>query len=218
MPVWDDLFKQGEFRWQEPDPRVVELTGLLKEKGPQRVLDLGCGSGRHLVYLAKHGLPSYGLDISEAGLELAHQRLEREGFGVGMHGRASLLVRSEMTLIPFRNGSFEGLIGIHVIQHQRLQGIRQTMREIRRVLCPGGLLFLTFPGRRDHRFGQGKELEPNTFIANAGPDSGVPHHYCNLAEIEELLGGFVISKPELPYASTRVRGPMLRASPDSKRT
>lgn len=55
MAVWNEFFKQEEFRWRNPDLNVVQLAKRLKERNALYVLDLGCGAGRHLVYLAKQG-------------------------------------------------------------------------------------------------------------------------------------------------------------------
>jgi SAM-dependent methyltransferase len=190
MADWNELFKREEFRWRDPHASVVALAPLLQERGARRILDLACGSGRHLVYLARLGFQSYGVDNSENGLEYARQWLAREGLAVE-------LAPSDMSEIPYADEFFDAAICIHAIQHQRLAGLGKTLGEVRRVLRAGGLFFATFPGRRDRRYGEGKELERNTFIAELGPDAGVPHHYSNLAEVESLLQGFVICKIEL---------------------
>ena len=190
MCIWDKFFEQEELRWKSPHERVVALTPLLRARGFRSILDLGCGAGRHLVYLARGGYEVYGADISENGLRHARKWLDRERL-------PARLVRSDMSAIPFDDGSFETVICTHTIQHQTWRGMQQTMSEIRRVLRPTGLLFFTCPSRRDRRYGRGEELEPNTFIEAEGPDMGVPHHYSNLGEVEALLEGFVIRKIEL---------------------
>jgi len=63
MPTWDELFAQEEFRWKEPHERVVKLVPLLKGRGFHKIYDLGCGTGRHLGFLAHEGFEIYGSDI-----------------------------------------------------------------------------------------------------------------------------------------------------------
>ncbi len=190
MPTWDELYKDGDFRWSDPSDEVIELVPLLKERNAHRILDLACGAGRHLVYLSKAGFELYGTDIAKSGLDYAQQLLAQEQL-------AARLIQSEMAAIPFRAASFDAVICIHAIQHQIFQDLTRSTREIYRVLRPGGLFLSTFPSRRDRRYGQGEEIEPNTFLSTVGPDIGVPHHYCSLAEIEELLDGFAIKHVEL---------------------
>ncbi len=190
MPNWNELFEQGEFRWEDPDAQVVALAPILQQRGARRVLDLACGAGRHLVYLARAGFQMYGMDIAANGLKYARQWLSREQL-------TAQLAQSDMNAVPYVGESFDAVICIHAIQHQTRSNLFETTRAILRVLYPGGLFFSTFPSRRDRRFGQGREVEPNTFLSVFRPDVGIPHHYCNLAEIEELLDGFAIMRIEL---------------------
>jgi len=66
---WNEILKRGEFNPEEPDKLVVQFTEILKNKHAKRVLDLGCGTGRHVVYFAKQGFETHGIDISETGLK-----------------------------------------------------------------------------------------------------------------------------------------------------
>lgn len=190
MPTWDELFKQEEFRWKEPYSRVIELAKLFKEKGFKKIYDLGCGTGRHLVYLAKEGFAVYGSDISETGLEYARRWLEQEEL-------QAELKQSDMTTLPYPDAFFDALISIFVIYHATLDNMRKAIAEIHRVLRSGGLAFLTFPSKRSYRYGQGEEIEKDTFIPNVGPDAGIPHHFSDKEEIELLLGDFKILEIKL---------------------
>lgn len=185
MPTWDELFKQEKFRPREPDHGVVRFAKLLREKGARRVLDLGCGAGRHLVYLAKEGFEVHGIDISETGLEHARRWLAREGL-------TAALKRSDMTEIPYPEGFFDAVISVAVIYHGTLAQMRRAIGEVHRVLKPGGFALLQFKSKRSYRYGRGEEIEPDTFIPDTGEDAGVPHHYSDREEIEELLQKFTI--------------------------
>lgn len=185
MPTWDELFQQEEFRWQEPYPRVVDFARLLKARSSRRVLDLGCGTGRHLIYLAQEGCEAFGIDISPTGLEHARRWLQEEKLSAG-------LVQADMAAIPYADGFFDGAISIHVIYHGTLQHMRAAICEILRVLKPSGLALLTFQSRRGYRYGRGTELEPHTFIPDTGIDASVPHHFSDREELEDLLQSFAI--------------------------
>jgi cyclopropane fatty-acyl-phospholipid synthase-like methyltransferase len=73
--------------------RSVAFAPLLKARGARRVLDLGCGAGRHLVYLAREGFEMHGMDIAENGLAHAQRWLESESL-------AAELIKSDMGTIP----------------------------------------------------------------------------------------------------------------------
>jgi ubiquinone/menaquinone biosynthesis C-methylase UbiE len=190
MPTWNELFDIEEYRWQNPHEKVIEIVRLLKDRKGMRILDLGCGAGRHLVYLAKAGFKVDGMDFSERGLSHASDWLSREGVG-------ATLTRADMTALPYANNCFDTLISVHVIFHNPLAQVRQSLKEIYRVLRPGGMAFLTFQSTRSYRFGRGTQLEPGTFIPDIGGDAGVPHHYMDLAEIGKELDQFCVRNVNL---------------------
>jgi SAM-dependent methyltransferase len=99
--------------------------------GADRVLELGCGSGRILAALAEQVSALHGVDSSEAALALARQRLpssvklhrgEMESFDVGGG--------FERVLIPFN--------GIYCLAD--LESVRRTFVQVEKALAPGGLL------------------------------------------------------------------------------
>ena len=125
MPEWNDLFKDERYIWKNPHEGVEELAGLLKGSANRRVLDLGCGAGRHLVYLAREGFQVVGTDISEVGLEHAHRWLKQEGLSAETR-------LADMTTIPYPDDYFGGVVSAYVIFHNTLAGMRQSIQEIQR--------------------------------------------------------------------------------------
>jgi SAM-dependent methyltransferase len=98
---------------------------------PKSVLDMGCGSGRHLFELANRGVRGYGFDLSVEMLKLARERLTPRGLQV-----------TEGDLCCFRNGQRYDLVlamfavmGYLTSNDDLLSGFR-TAREH---LAPGGL-------------------------------------------------------------------------------
>jgi SAM-dependent methyltransferase len=78
MPDWDDIFTKRGKVFTNPHQDMERLTKTFNENGAQRVLDLGCGTGRHLLFFSKKGFDVYGLDGSPKGLELAKNWLDEE--------------------------------------------------------------------------------------------------------------------------------------------
>ena len=154
------------------------------------MLDLGCGAGRHVVYLAKQGFEVFGMDISENGLEHTRQWLAGEGL-------TAQLVKSDMAHVRYADGFFDAVLCFYVIYHQTLAGMRGTIAEIYRVLRPGGFALISLQSKRGYRYRCGEEIEPDTFISNVGADAGMLHHYSDLTEIASLFERFVVHKVEL---------------------
>ena len=106
---------------------VIANLGL---PGGARILDAGCGSGRNMVELSRHGTVT-GIELSETSVALARER------GAGEVIAGSLL---EM---PFAQDSFDFAVTLDVIEH--LEDDLGALRELRRTVVPGGALLVTVP-------------------------------------------------------------------------
>jgi len=78
MKQWDKIFKQKGKVFIRVEKDIPKIAQLFKRRSIKKVLDLGCGSGRHLVYLAKHDFEVYGIDIAPAGIKIAKDWLKKE--------------------------------------------------------------------------------------------------------------------------------------------
>ena len=66
IEAWDKRWatSEGRANWLEPHPAVVAILPELHARGVRRVLDLGCGVGRHALLLAEHGFDVEAIDGS----------------------------------------------------------------------------------------------------------------------------------------------------------
>jgi ubiquinone/menaquinone biosynthesis C-methylase UbiE len=191
MTEWDQILREEWYSREEPDEIVVNFVNLLKNKNKKlRVLDLGCGAGRHQAHMAKQTFEAHGADISENGLCMTKERLERQGL-------EAFLVKCDMKMLPYKDSSFDAVICIHVIYHQNLKGIQETISEIRRILRKKGSLLINFLSKRTYSYGNGIEVEESTFIEEEGVERGVLHYFAGKDEIERLLKDFEIVNLEL---------------------
>lgn len=180
---WDDLYKDAKFCLKDPAEEVVKVVSILRFRGAKRVLDLGFGAGRHIVYLAKLGFMMYGTDISKRGEQVTRNWLEQEGL-------QAELVMSDMTVIPYPDDFFDACICRGVITHNTVSGICACIAEMRRTLSPGGIVMCTFISRESSEYRRGEEIEPHTFVPNEGIEAGVPHHFVDEEETRSLMQCF----------------------------
>jgi SAM-dependent methyltransferase len=196
---WDKIFKtEGRF-FPEPFPRFNEALQVFKDHDCSEILDLGCGSGRHLVHLAKEGYRVIGLDISPTGLRLTREWVDEENL------EADLVLADMREPLPFRDGSFRGVLSTQVIHHARIASVRSAIQEIWRVLGSGGVVFVTVSGRKDE--GEFEEIEPGTVVPLTGPEKGLPHHIFSEGELREEFRDF-----HLMDFSVRAEGKVLAVS------
>lgn len=137
MKQWNRIFKKQGKVFLKPQEDIPKIVKLFKKKGIKKVLDLGCGSGRHTVYLAKNGFDVYGIDIAPVGIKLTKDWLKQEKL------RADLKLGSIYQKLPYEDNFFDAIIAIQVINHGKIESIRKLIKEMKRVLKPNGLIFIT---------------------------------------------------------------------------
>ena len=97
-----------------------------------RVLEVGCGTGQHASLIAETGSSYTGIDISPAMIELARRQISQAEFVVG-----------DVSHLPFTDASFNAVWAVAVLHHVPSREKReQALREMARVLQPGGRLYL----------------------------------------------------------------------------
>ncbi len=121
---------------------TVEFPRLQLQPG-DRVLDLGCGEGRHAITAwLEADAQVVGLDLSLQDLTTARERAGQfDKPGETDNGLA--WVRGSGLSLPFPDATFSKVICAEVLEH--VPDYRQILREIQRVLKPGGLLALSVP-------------------------------------------------------------------------
>jgi SAM-dependent methyltransferase len=113
--------------------------------GPgRRVLDLGCGAGRHAFEALRRGARVVALDTDLAELRSVGAMVEamRQAGEVPAGGDA-VCAAGDATAMPFPDGSFDVVIAAEVLEH--IPADQAALREITRVLAPGGTVAVTVP-------------------------------------------------------------------------
>jgi SAM-dependent methyltransferase len=131
------MARREQRHWWYAGMRRVALAVMqhaLREGGPSRlILDAGCGTGGTTVELRQFG-QVVGLDLAWEALQPAAAR--------GLTGR---LARGSIERLPFCDGSFDVATSFEVVYHLGVASDTAALRELRRVLKPGGLLMLRVP-------------------------------------------------------------------------
>jgi SAM-dependent methyltransferase len=117
--------------WYRGRRTVLEgVIADLRLPARARILDAGCGSGRNMLELARHGTVT-GVELSETSVALARAR------------DAGEVLAGSVLEMPFDADSFDLAVSLDVIEH--LEDDLGALRELRRVVAPDGALLVTVP-------------------------------------------------------------------------
>lgn len=151
------------------------LESELPDWRDKEILDAGCGTGSILKQLGNPA-KNVGVDLAPEAISFCRQR--------GLNN----VSQADICALPFANASFDAVVCSSVLYHQWVKDPAVAVRELHRVLRPGGLLLLNVPALR--------------FLHSAHDEAVMTAHRFNKSEIRQLLrnNGFAIRR--LTYWTT----------------
>jgi ubiquinone/menaquinone biosynthesis C-methylase UbiE len=116
---------------------VFSLIAGIPTDRVHSVLDLACGAGHYLVDLADMGFDCIGVDLSEEMLDLTRRKLDSKS------ASNVTLIHSDCCSVPVDDHSMDLVTCIGLLEY--LDSEADALREIKRLLSPGGVAIVTFP-------------------------------------------------------------------------
>lgn len=178
--AWDELHTQERFLPLYPTEWVVRFLGRHFRTLPgSRILDLGCGAGRHSLLADDLGHRAFSFDLSTQGLRATGDRLRDRDVD-------PRLSAGRFTHLPFADESFDGVVAYGVLYYGDRADVAAGVAEIRRILAPGGWAQLVMRTTDDHRHGLGAETEPGTYVLDTDEtnEGGMTMHFLSRADID----------------------------------
>lgn len=144
--TWDETYRHAAgCRWWPAEELVRAVARRQGGFLGRRMVEVGCGNGANLWFLAEHASRVVGLDFSPVALSAAREYMARRDLVRHYSDRVEHdveFVRASAEAIPLANESVDALVDCMVSQHVPWAAHLSLYREYRRVLRPGGWLFL----------------------------------------------------------------------------
>ena len=135
-----EAYASGDHGWeaQEPSAYAMDFLKSLKRLVPgARLLDVGCGEGRHSIAAARLGFKVTGVDFEPLALKRA-RRLAGAAWS-----RRITFMRANVLRLPFPKSSFDIVLDYGCLHHQKKSDWPAYKAAILRVLAPGGFFVLS---------------------------------------------------------------------------
>lgn len=199
MYQWNKIFKEHGKFFLKINKELPQIAKKFKNHKVKKILDLGCGTGRHALYLARQGFEVYGTDIAETGIKIARQWLKENNL------KADFKIFNIYKKLPYADNFFDAVISTNALHHARIKDIRKAIKEIERILKPDGLIFINFRKRKflDKWLKTGvieniwekhktfyKVIAPRTYAPMTGQEKNLPHYLFNKSLITKEFTNF----------------------------
>ncbi|BBD09325.1 class I SAM-dependent methyltransferase [Desulfovibrio ferrophilus] len=186
---WEKLFQSRDWG-KYPDIEVVRFVARNYFSADCRsavnILEIGCGTGANLWFIAREGFTTHGRDGSSSAINKLRHRLEGQSLD------AKLTV-GDVNSLPYPDASMDAVIDCECLYANSMEDSKAIVAEITRVLKPSGKLFSMTFGTDTHGNGMGESIpgEPNTYSSlSAGAirnDCGVVR-FSSRGDLDSLYG------------------------------
>ena len=150
---WNTQFSKHRYIWGESPSKSAEIAlSLFRKHKVNKILVPGSGYGRNSKLFSTSGFDVTGIEISEEACALAQE-----------YDPATKLYNGSFLENNFVQGPYQGIYCFNVLQLFLKPDRIRFVQKSAQLLSPKGLMFFTGISDQDASFGQGEEVEENTF-------------------------------------------------------
>lgn len=194
---WDAKYREQSegAAWSDtPQPKVQEFVDKLRPKS--HIADLGAGDGRNTAPAVEKGHHVVMLDISPSAVGLALQRFD------DTKGCKPFAVIGPMEEMPLASNQFDAVMCLDALP--QVKNCERAVREIHRILKPGGLCLVNVFTVQDVAWGEGERVGPRSYsykncLFNFFDESDVPDLCKGLFNIVEVAHLSWLDPPHVPF-------------------
>jgi len=137
--TWEKFYRSRGRYYLLPHQNINKVVSKFQTYKIKKVLDLGCGSGRHTIFLSKTDFSLTGIDFSKKAISLAKKWAKKEKV------KPKFIIANIHKKLKLKNNSFDAIIAIDSLHYESSEDLKTTLKECKRVLKNDGLIFITLP-------------------------------------------------------------------------
>ena len=143
-----------------------------------KILDFGCGIGRHVKFLDDYKLDAYGFDLSEEAISFAHKYFKKLNLD---HLQKKVIV-SDITNLPYESNFFNYMLSHGVLDSMDYEIAKKGIKELHRVMNDKGIIFFDVISTLDSSFKNNMDQ-----LVENNHEKGTIQSYYNSNKINNLL-------------------------------
>jgi len=186
MSDWDDIYSEGSIH-TKPSKEIIELVPRLKDEKVQTILDAGCGTGRHTLYLAEQGFYVYGIDISKEAIRIARNNKNGHTINYSVGTLSNLSCPKE---------SIDFVLASHSLEYASIGDIQKNITKLSDVLKSRRPFFARVASTKHPFYNATPEDIYGFSHIGFCIKSGLPVHFFEEEELRELFKGYKIERLE----------------------
>lgn len=128
-----EQFNDEQLSHKPPLDRALLRALFEQTEDGASIVDLGCGPGHVAAWLADHGAPAVGIDLSPRMIEIARREHPTVEFREG-----------DLLALPATESEFGSAVAFYSVIYLAPEELRPAFDEVRRVVRPGGLFLVVF--------------------------------------------------------------------------
>ena len=193
---WESSYKNGDNFLFYPHEEVVRFVSKYIRKriglesfqdiheSPQKikVLDLGCGVGRHVKYCAEMGLDVYGIDLSSVAIEFGKEWLSQSSIS-DVNAR---MIQGDIQNLPWSSDYFSIALSHGVLDSMPWETSRAACKELARSMVKGGLFYCDLVSGDSSSYFREYAGEQ---VVKEDHEKDTIQQYFNMQRINELIHG-----------------------------
>ena len=148
-----------------------------------------------------HGFQTVGIEIDEKAIASANKFAENQCMDLN-------IIKGDMTQLSFEDSSFDFVYSYNSIFHMKKTEIEKAVKELKRVLKPGGLMFVNFLSVDDFRCGEGPDLGDHQY--EQMDDEPVIHSYYDHNEADAYFSDMKVLIKEQRIINRIYEGELIR--------